>query len=221
MRTEPHQGLFRSDSTSIDETKDMSITSINSMKTEHRIGNKRKILGALTVVALLAVGGYWLAGRGGQPSAGTGENDISVEAIADIKNYEYTEEFRDSKGRFSFSFPPQFTVTEIPGSPETILIQDPASGIGIQILITQFGEDTDITADMVRRDIPNMRIEDVQEVEIGPNRKGIAFLSDNPAFNGRSRDVWFVYKKELYQITTYAEQDEFLKKMFSTWVFHE
>jgi len=66
-----------------------------------------------------------------------------------------------------------------------------------------------------------MRIEDVQEVEIGPNRKGIAFLSDNPNFGGRSRDVWFVYKKELYQITTYAEQDEFLKKMFSTWVFHE
>ena len=108
----------------------------------------------------------------------------------------------------------------MPGeSGEAILVQNYDTGIGVQILTTPSGKDADITAGMIREDIPGIRIEDVQVVEIGSNRKGVAFLSNNPEFGGRSRDVWFMYKKELYQITTYANQDAFLKGLFGTWKF--
>jgi len=148
------------------------------------------------------------------------ETAVSAEALAEIANYEYTQEYSDSKGRFSFRYPAQFIVSAVPGeSGEAILVQNYDTGIGVQILTTPSGKDADITAGMIREDIPGIRIEDVQVVEIGSNRKGVAFLSNNPEFGGRSRDVWFMYKKELYQITTYANQDAFLKGLFGTWKF--
>lgn len=62
---------------------------------------------------------------------------------------------------------------------------------------------------------------------MNPNKKSMSsvdsqkadFQSDNPAFDGASREVWFVYNDYLYQISAYAEFDEFLKELFGTWQF--
>ena len=187
----------------------------------------KKILAILIIGLVIAGTLYFAEGRSEKEavteSAGSG---VTPAMIAEIARYEYTEEYVDPAKRFSFNYPAQFNVSTTPSETgEAILVRNLDTNIGVQILITPFGEDTDITADMIRRDIPNMQIESVQEVEIGSARKGVAFLSDNPNFGlpaqagGSSRDVWFVYKKELYQITTYAEQDEFLKGLFGTWKF--
>ena len=72
---------------------------------------------------------------------------------------------------------------------------------------------------MIEKDIPDLLITDAQTVEIGDNYKGLAFKSDNSAFGGASREVWFVFRNNLYQISTYEKFDELLKKVFSTWVF--
>jgi len=102
----------------------------------------------------------------------------------------------------------------------------------VQIVISPYGPDTDITEAMIHSDIPELKISDAQELLIGEGRKGLAFMSDNPAFcaspepcvkegNGKSREVWFVFGGNLYQISTYAEQDEFLKRLFGTWQFKQ
>ena len=48
---------------------------------------------------------------------------------------------------------------------------------------------------------------------------GINFKSDNPTFDGDSREVWFVYKTNIYQISTYAHDDGLLQSELQTWTF--
>src|SRR3990167_4703188 len=68
---------------------------------------------------------------------------------------------------------------------------------------------------------PDMVIKDAQEVSIGDKRKGLAFGSDNAAFDGDSREVWFVFGGKLYQISAYMKHDDLLKGVFETWQFDD
>ncbi|MDO8566999.1 MAG: hypothetical protein Q7R58_02505 [bacterium] len=146
------------------------------------------------------------------------------EILAGIHVYEYTQTYVNSASRFSFKHPQGFTVTTLPAAggdeAETILlIESSDKKVGIQILISPYGADVDITAALIRADLPNIQIDNPQTVEIGSNSLGLAFLSDSQAFGGKSREVWFVFNGNLYQISTYAEYDEFLKGLFGTWQF--
>lgn len=185
----------------------------------------KKIIILIIIVLVLGVGGYYFA-KSGVFSGGSGDKIMSSgaepEAIAEIPSYQYTEEFVHPTYNFSFKYPADFTVTQIPEeNGEVILIQNISTKIGVQIMVTAFegGEDIDLTADILRAEIPDLEIKDEQEVIIGSGRKGIAFVSDNEAFGGNSREVWFVFRGNLYQISTYAELDEFLKGIFGTWKF--
>lgn len=133
-----------------------------------------------------------------------------------------SNQYADSMYHFTLSTPSDFRVTEIPsddGQGKTVLIQN-QKGEGIQIIISPFKEDLKVlTADRVRKDIPDMQISDVQTVEVGDRYKGIAFRSNNDAFEGDSREVWFVFHGNLYQISTYARLDPLLKAIFATWKF--
>lgn len=124
---------------------------------------------------------------------------------------------------FSLQMPAGFHASELPPDPHTgartILLQDDA-GQGIQILITPAKDAPDsLTAADVRANIPDMKVFDEQPVEIGSGDTGVAFLSDNDAFGGASREVWFYFRGNLYQISTYAKLDPLLKEMFGTWKF--
>ena len=117
---------------------------------------------------------------------------------------------------FSFKIPEGYTVRE---ADSTILIEDNKSN-GVQILMTPIDEDIPVlTEDMIHADIPDMIISDTQTIEIGENRTGLAFKSDNEAFDGASREVWFVWNGFLYQISTYETLDPLLKSIFATWEF--
>lgn len=146
------------------------------------------------------------------------------EVLADIHAYQYTQTYVNSAFRFSFRHPRGFTVTTAPSAGgedggTVLLIESGDKKVGVQIVISPYGADADITAVLVRADLPNIRVDDPQTVEVGPDRLGLAFMSDNGAFGGRSREVWFVFNGNLYQISTYAEFDEFLKGLFGTWQF--
>ncbi|HWO07475.1 MAG TPA: hypothetical protein VNM40_02730, partial [Candidatus Paceibacterota bacterium] len=102
---------------------------------------------------------------------------------------------------------------------KTILLQNSA-GEGIQIYITpQPGAPNSLTAADVRASIPDMEVTNEQVVEIGTGNTGVAFISDNEAFGGASREVWFYFRGHLYQISTYAHLDPLLQAMFGTWKF--
>jgi len=126
------------------------------------------------------------------------------------------EEYRNEQYGFSLRLPQGFTAREVEDS---IVLED-QTGNGIQIIITPLDEDIPtLTKNRIQQDIPDMQISDEQVVEVGASRKGLAFRSDNEAFGGASREVWFVFRGNLYQISTYERLDPLLKAVFQTWQF--
>lgn len=135
------------------------------------------------------------------------------------------ETYTNDEYRFSVILPEGFGArsgeNEFGG--DTVVLEDDSAN-GVQIIISPFDEAPEgkgyvLTAERITQDLPDMTIADTQSVEVGENNKGIAFKSDNPAFDGASREVWFVFRGNLYQISTYERLDELLKTMFGTWRF--
>lgn len=132
-------------------------------------------------------------------------------------------EYRNREFGFSLQMPERFRAQELPADGNggrTILLQNDSSD-GIQIYITPYGDNVNVlSAADVRAAIPDMQVSDEQAVQIGANHTGVAFKSDSTAFNGESREVWFVFRGNLYQISTYARLDGLLQAMFATWKFN-
>lgn len=137
-----------------------------------------------------------------------------------------TKVYQNMTYRFSLKMPENFEAREFEGAEggQTVVLEDPHASssepVGIQIAISPAPEGLeDVTQDVIKESLPDLQIRDAQPVEVGAH-KGLAFKSDNDAFNGDSREVWFVYNGNLYQISTYARLDELLKQMFTTWQFN-
>lgn len=140
---------------------------------------------------------------------------------------ELSERYTNDKYAFSFSYPKGYTV-RLMQDPErdnasVILVQNASTSVGFQIHIESTGEGfTELTKERIQTDLPGMLIKDPQEVVMGDDKnagKGIAFLSDDAAFGGNSREVWFVFNRNLYQIRTYAKYDPLLQAVLTSWKF--
>jgi hypothetical protein len=130
-------------------------------------------------------------------------------------------EYRNEQYGFALGLPDGFNSQELANDEggQTVVLQD-ARGNGIQIHVTPYPDDTrSLSADDVRASIPDMQVSGEQPVEIGADHTGVAFMSDNEAFEGASREVWFIFRGNLYQISTYARLDALLQAMFGTWKF--
>lgn len=136
-----------------------------------------------------------------------------------------SKDYKNDAYDFSLKMPADFSASEIQSEDSggaTVILQDQA-GNGIQIVISPFDEDTGqayiLTQERILQDVPDMTITDAQVLEVGDKYKGLAFKSDNEAFGGASREVWFVFRGNLYQISTYERLDDLLKQVFQTWQF--
>ncbi|MEX0931439.1 MAG: hypothetical protein WDZ88_01675 [Candidatus Paceibacterota bacterium] len=145
----------------------------------------------------------------------------AIESLSPFTNKYVSEQYS-----FSFNYPEDYTSSNFKEPigenqmRETILVQNVQKKEGFQVLITPFNESgATLTSERIRRDIPDLEIRQEQEVLLGSVGKGIAFLSDNEAFGGASREVWFIIGGNLYQISTYASQEKLLQEMLATWKF--
>lgn len=133
-----------------------------------------------------------------------------------------TKAYANNTYHFSLFMPDGFAAHESPVDEDgiaTILLQN-ESGDGIQIRITPGASNArTLSADDIRAGIPDLTIEHPEPVAIGADYEGVAFLSDTAAFDGASREVWFYFRGDLYQISTYARLDGLMKAVFSTWTF--
>lgn len=131
-------------------------------------------------------------------------------------------DYKNERFRFSLKLPQGFTAAELPfdGDGTPIVLQDVA-GNGIQIYVREAeGNPRNLTEGQIRASIPDMQVSGAQVVEIGENNKGVAFMSDSPEFGGASREVWFYFGGNLYQVSTYARLDNLLQAMFGSWQFY-
>ncbi|MBP9711089.1 MAG: hypothetical protein KBD50_02420 [Candidatus Pacebacteria bacterium] len=117
---------------------------------------------------------------------------------------------------FTVNIPKGFGVG---GTERSIVIED-KDGNGLQIVITPLGEDIPVlTEERIRADIPDILIEQPQVVTVSGANTGLAFRSNNAAFGGVSREVWFVEDGNLYQIITYDRLRPLLSAIFGTLKF--
>jgi hypothetical protein len=179
----------------------------------------KKLLILFVLAAAVVAGSWYFFHRGGIPASEASSMPVyEVPAL--------TKDYSNEAYKFSLKMPADFEATDIPGdsndAPDTILLQDTASN-GIQIVISPFDEDTGsgytLTQERIQADVPDLTMTDVQVLEVGNSYKGLAFKSDNEAFGGASREVWFVFHGNLYQISTYERLDDLLKGIFQTWQF--
>ncbi len=132
-----------------------------------------------------------------------------------------TKDYSNSDYMFSFKIPEDFKTRESVTDGSHTLVVENEKGEGVQIVVSPYDEKGArvLTKDMIQSAIPDLKITDEQVLDVGESYKGLAFKSDNDAFNGDSREVWFIFKGNLYQISTYSRFDELLKEMFGTWTF--
>src|SRR3989344_9221930 len=188
----------------------------------------------LVIVAIISVGGFFALKNGWNKD--TVLNDIKSVFISGDKSKNLvsrTEESQTSlsdlqSGKkqtythqrlgFSFEFPEGFKVGEfgegIEGE-EQILVQK--NNVGFQLKITPFEEDIILTEQRIKEDIPDIVIKEPLQIKVG-EAIALAFLSESESL-GQTREVWWVYKGNLYQITTYTEFDETMVAILETWKF--
>lgn len=162
------------------------------------------------------------------------QNNFSSETILEEKVQNpyvvppLTKKYINSVYKFSLQMPEDFVARELMKESGITVVFENNKAEGIQVDITPFNESALVSengikilsTDFIQKSIGDMKIIDSQPVEIGSGYKGVAFKSDNEAFDGASREVWFVFRGNLYQISTYERFDELLKKMFITWSFN-
>jgi hypothetical protein len=173
-------------------------------------------IGAALLVVVLGWGGWQLLMREPiTPSA------LSVEVP--YTGSPLTDEYKNDRFRFSLAIPEGYTVGELPhddvGGTPIIIQNEQGEGIQIYIVPAEAGDKVLTIAD-IQANIPELQIEASEPVAIGADYQGVAFLSDNDAYGGASREVWFYFRGNLYQISTYAQLDTLLKAMFATWKFY-
>lgn len=161
--------------------------------------------------------GWDASGEGGVPSS----SEIGTAEIAHIQPSDFTKTYQNKKYGFSFRYPEGYTVTNVPDDGtggSILLIQDKAGKAGVQISISPFDEPNAIlTPNRVEQEA-GITVESPQDVLVGESGKGLAFIGKGTDF-GTSREVWFVFGRTLYQISTYIELDELLKNILRTWKF--
>ena len=122
---------------------------------------------------------------------------------------------------FSFEYPDSFTVSSfaVEGG-EGIIVQEGNTKKGFQISITPIDEDLPtLTIERIKQDLPNMLIESPQDIVVGGKGRGVSFASNDAAFDGESKEVWFTADRNLYQFRTYARYNAILNATLSTWKF--
>ena len=143
---------------------------------------------------------------------------VTQPEVQGIDNTEYV--YKHTVYPFAFTYPKGTTVeASIVDSGTMILVTDAVHDHIFQVYIQEVGETSlDITEARIRQDIPGITIRDVQTVEVGTGARGTAFISTDDV--GEKREVWFVFKGVLYQLSAPLTSDDFMRSILNTWQFN-
>ena len=119
---------------------------------------------------------------------------------------------------FSLDVPEAMRVErfEEKGNAETVTFEipdtDPPRDFQIYI-VSYHGEQ--ITSSQIAKDTHGTATAQPSEVVLGGGVRGIIFESESPVL-GRLREVWFLMDGHLFEVTTYAGNDEWLADILDT-----
>ncbi len=126
--------------------------------------------------------------------------------------------YKNATYHFTLKHPQELVVKEYAekGGGHTIAFEDATGNYGFQIYITPYAE-SQITESRIAMDTRNGLEGIPQEVTI-TGMPALLFFSENQVA-GRLREVWFIHEGYLYEVSTYAELDEWLAGIMSSWRF--
>ena len=190
-----------------------------------------KIIITVIVVAILAIAAVILLKQSGteQNIPGASEEKSSRQTPAGSKIYE------DTDYGFSFFYPENFSVGAFSDAEntKTILVQNAENTAGIQIFISAFDENITLTPERIKKDVPDIAMSDVKSISVGQEQRSdlgvpalrsdldanaVSFNSNNST--GQSREVWFVYKSNLYQMSAPIAASGILDTIITIWHFN-
>ena len=188
----------------------------------NQILNHKRIIIILVVLGILAgiVVVLWPTLRKSSSDEQEPFLESDSETLSDWEGYAHPEL------PFAFAYPKDLTPsTFVDGEAEIILLKGKEPEREVQIVIRAFDEPFDpaqgkpgpLTVERIRRDVPEMVIEEPQNVLIGSAQIPALLFWSESGSAGRTREVWFVQGGYLYQITGSAEMDETFAKMMETW----
>ena len=172
--------------------------------------SKQRLTLLLTIIIIAAAGAYLIS-----------ENPVDKSGL--------TQAYTSADYGFSFKYPEEFSASELDDdSGHTVLLQTSDAREGFQIFISAFDEPFDpaqgksgpITPERIKQDLPDMLINSPQQVLIGEQKDipALIFLSKHESL-GDVREVWFVVNGFLYQLTAYADLDNFIGPILETLSF--
>ena len=120
---------------------------------------------------------------------------------------------------FSFQYPKNFHISAFSEEEgEIVLVQDDSAVAGFQIYAVSFNGDTNaLTEQNIKKYIPNISTIDPQPVTVTGGGRGITFVSESD--NTKTREVWFITKGRLYQITANINSESLLLEVLKTFTF--
>lgn len=127
-------------------------------------------------------------------------------------------EYRSEFYHFQLFYPDTFTVTVYPEaeSGRTIVFSNALTGEQFQIFMIPYGAPA-ISDARIKTDIPGGVMDAPQHVTID-DISATAFLSYSSAL-GDLREIWFVNKGFLYEVTAPLSLDDWLAELITTWMF--
>jgi hypothetical protein len=170
------------------------------------------IILVILILSMLVFSGlrYLLGGRVGSATPDSSGQAGSARAGQSI----FTE---DSLG-FFFTVPPGFRAQKLlDDSGETILVQSADDTHGFQVYITSFSDPaSSITKGRIENEA-GMTVANEAPLTVAGVAQGLQFNStaDTPP----TRQAWFVYNGDLYQVLTWASDESLLQTVLASWQF--
>lgn len=198
---------------------------------------KNKLIILVGIIILVALGGVVLTRQGYAPAQAPDSDQAAVETAAptaeEIQQVEEqkaalapaaaAERYKHPTYGFSFEKPAGYSVGALPNEAggQTLIVQ-PTSNAGtngFQIYISPLDEPIELTPTLIKEQLPGTSVNNAQKIVLDGIGTGMMFASNNEAFGGKSYEIWFTGKGNLYQISSYASFADTLQNIIGTWKF--
>jgi len=85
----------------------------------------------------------------------------------------------------------------------------------MQIYVSPFDEDIVLTAERIKNDLPEMKMESIGEAKVG-EIQAVSFVSTNE-IGQKTSEIWFVKGGNLYQASTLEANSQNMAQIIDSW----
>ena len=123
--------------------------------------------------------------------------------------------------KFTIQIPNSLTEHNIPdkNGSLTILFKSDDKNKNFQIRASSFDEPPPLTAARVKKALPDMMMDQPEDITIGDGIPALSFYSQDASLDD-SKEIWFVANGHLYQISGYANSESWLMNILASWKFN-